>query len=340
MNFEPQKFFIGIIDFFSVLLPGALLTYMLMGTVGPLLLGVESYKALDGTQGGMMFLFISYLLGHFVFMLGSLADELDSVLRQSTTQAQARQLAEGRRLRAKSLRWLARLLLSDKDSAVCRVVPIKKHYLDRVGADSSINAFQWSKTRLSKSNPEGLATVQRFEADSKFFRSLMVVPLILTVWGLWNKLALSVFCLPLLLLSFFRFEMQRMKATSHAYWYILAEEAANTQTGYTPACTDVDGCTHAGGVVYRDKGGSRGYLLVESSKQHGEWVLPKGHIETGESTQTAAIREVFEESGTWGCIEDDLGIVDIPVPGNPVKARFYLMKCLEAGKALEGRRIH
>ncbi len=30
MNFEPQKFFIGLMDFFSILLPGALLTYRLM----------------------------------------------------------------------------------------------------------------------------------------------------------------------------------------------------------------------------------------------------------------------------------------------------------------------
>lgn len=30
MNFDPQKFFIGLMDFFSILLPGALLTYLLM----------------------------------------------------------------------------------------------------------------------------------------------------------------------------------------------------------------------------------------------------------------------------------------------------------------------
>ena len=29
VNFEPQKFFIGLMDFFSILLPGALLTYLL-----------------------------------------------------------------------------------------------------------------------------------------------------------------------------------------------------------------------------------------------------------------------------------------------------------------------
>ena len=31
MAFSPQKFFIDLMDFFSILLPGALLTYLLMG---------------------------------------------------------------------------------------------------------------------------------------------------------------------------------------------------------------------------------------------------------------------------------------------------------------------
>jgi hypothetical protein len=33
MNFEPQKFYIGVIDFFSIILPGALLTYMIKDSV-------------------------------------------------------------------------------------------------------------------------------------------------------------------------------------------------------------------------------------------------------------------------------------------------------------------
>lgn len=39
MNFEPQKFFIGLMDFFSILLPGALLSWLLMGEVGSVVLG-------------------------------------------------------------------------------------------------------------------------------------------------------------------------------------------------------------------------------------------------------------------------------------------------------------
>ena len=33
MNFDPQKFSIGVMDFFSILLPGALLTWLLMDEV-------------------------------------------------------------------------------------------------------------------------------------------------------------------------------------------------------------------------------------------------------------------------------------------------------------------
>jgi hypothetical protein len=34
MSFEPEKFFIGLMDFFSILLPGALLTYLVMDETG------------------------------------------------------------------------------------------------------------------------------------------------------------------------------------------------------------------------------------------------------------------------------------------------------------------
>jgi hypothetical protein len=74
MNFDPQKFFIGLMDFFSILLPGALLTYLLMGEAGPLVLG-DQYDKLAGAQAWAAFLFASYLFGHLVFLLGSWLDE-------------------------------------------------------------------------------------------------------------------------------------------------------------------------------------------------------------------------------------------------------------------------
>jgi len=46
---RPTKLFLGLMDFFCILLPGALLTYLLMGETGLLVLG-DRYAKLDGSQ--------------------------------------------------------------------------------------------------------------------------------------------------------------------------------------------------------------------------------------------------------------------------------------------------
>jgi 8-oxo-dGTP pyrophosphatase MutT (NUDIX family) len=55
--------------------------------------------------------------------------------------------------------------------------------------------------------------------------------------------------------------------------------------------------THAGGVVFRVVNGVNVYLLVSAKRFSFIWVLPKGHIETSETEERAALREVEEESG-------------------------------------------
>jgi 8-oxo-dGTP pyrophosphatase MutT (NUDIX family) len=51
--------------------------------------------------------------------------------------------------------------------------------------------------------------------------------------------------------------------------------------------------THsAGGVVLNDKG-----ELVITNQRGDSWSLPKGHLEDGEDTLTAAKREIAEETG-------------------------------------------
>jgi len=54
--------------------------------------------------------------------------------------------------------------------------------------------------------------------------------------------------------------------------------------------------TSAGGVVYRrDEDGTLRFLLIRDP--YGNWGLPKGHLEEGETPEQAALREVSEESG-------------------------------------------
>ncbi|KAF9571781.1 mRNA cap guanine-N7 methyltransferase [Mortierella alpina] len=60
------------------------------------------------------------------------------------------------------------------------------------------------------------------------------------------------------------------------------------------------------GCVPIDKKGRR-VLLVESTKNDGEWVLPKGGWENDESQEEAAARETWEEAGAIGKIVANLG---------------------------------
>ncbi|MGQ0715426.1 MAG: NUDIX hydrolase [Gemmatimonadaceae bacterium] len=51
----------------------------------------------------------------------------------------------------------------------------------------------------------------------------------------------------------------------------------------------------AGGVVYRMDGGRPLFLLIRDSYKN--WGFPKGHLETEEPPELAAVREVQEETG-------------------------------------------
>jgi 8-oxo-dGTP pyrophosphatase MutT (NUDIX family) len=345
MDLEPKKFFIGVIDLFSVLLPGALLTFLLMvDEGGPFFLGTSS-KHLTGAAGWLAFFFSSYLLGHFIFLLGAalLDDFVYDRIRNATYTKEIRRLANGEGPSSPIARYIAKLVTKKQtDDAQDRAIKIKQHYVNPVSPDSAINAFQWCKARLTLENlSDATATVQRFEADSKFFRSFTVVIVVLIVLSLLKgKVLVALVSLPFLALALWRYIDQRLKSVDQAYWYVISLEA-KTQGGYRESDAVVhSGPTHAGGVVYRRdvKRGRPKYLLVQAKKDTS-WVLPKGHIEPRERAKDAAVREVFEETGTWARIVHELKTVQFNVDQAKVVSQFYAMEAVSNGKSPEHRAL-
>ena len=96
--------------------------------------------------------------------------------------------------------------------------------------------------------------------------------------------------------------------------------------------------SHAGGVVARTADGEREYLLVEASSRRGVWVLPKGHIEPGETPEVAAVREVQEEAGVRAAVVTEAGESEYAVDGQAVRTIFFLMQYQGEASHHEDRR--
>ncbi|MEE8580608.1 MAG: NUDIX domain-containing protein [Myxococcota bacterium] len=84
--------------------------------------------------------------------------------------------------------------------------------------------------------------------------------------------------------------------------------------------------SHAGGIVFRDSGGRREYLLVRSRNALRHWVFPKGHIEAGESPEQTAEREVREEAGARVELVAPVGESQFDRPVERVHVRYFSMR--------------
>jgi 8-oxo-dGTP pyrophosphatase MutT (NUDIX family) len=96
--------------------------------------------------------------------------------------------------------------------------------------------------------------------------------------------------------------------------------------------------THAGAVVFRKRDHQVLYLVVSSSDGLN-WVLPKGHIDPGETPETAALRELQEEAGIVGEIVAPLSTRDFIKGGKEAAVKFFLVREIGATESTEDRTV-
>jgi len=192
---KPNDFFVGVIEFFAVLLPGAIaVAHLLFLLPDNTLHGIIEMPTGDVAQW-TAFILAAYLMGNFAFLLGAFLDPLYDRIR-------------------------LRMLTPERDTAFPNADELRRMILGK--HRDSMNTFQWCKAVLQLKSDEGLRAVNRFEADSKFFRSVIVVLILITVSLLIQvKLIAALFSALLILLSFWRYAERRWKSTRLAYQLVV-----------------------------------------------------------------------------------------------------------------------
>src|SRR5438105_604493 len=142
MKFEPGTFYFGVVDFFSTLLPGALLAYFLNGPLGPRIFGTVLPTAQGEIAGGAIFFFAAYLLGHITFLIGSSLDRIYTPIR--------------RRL----VLFKHKNRTGKEDVTYLRATAIKRKFLSDENEDV-VNTFEWAKAMLLLKHPSAMAEVAR-----------------------------------------------------------------------------------------------------------------------------------------------------------------------------------
>lgn len=224
MKLKPQDFYIGVVDFFSVILPGALVTYFLMGQLYRDVFGpVKTFPVPETeTQQWIVFLLTTYIIGHIIFLIASFLDKrvYDKYLRNRFFKKNfdlgyhtATAIRE-QYIFADS--WITRLIhdkrLTEEES---------KDLLNKERREI-VNTFKWAQNFLAVKFPETLVNIRKLEADSKFFRSMVIAFIIIGAVLLVTSEWLSGACFFVLsLLSLFRYGDMRYKSTQKAYELII-----------------------------------------------------------------------------------------------------------------------
>lgn len=194
---KPSEFYVGVLDFFAILLPGAIATAILQPKYGDLIIG--PLINLPGDEAGpwAVFLVFAYFLGHLIFSLGSLMDPYYEKIRKKFYPDES------------------------GDAYPCAT---QIHDTMLQGNEiKALNTFQWARSVLISACPAAAEDVLRLEADSKFFRSLFVVfalaAILFFISGQsgagWGALGLAILCT-------FRYFDRRRKSNAQACIHIVA----------------------------------------------------------------------------------------------------------------------
>lgn len=237
---KPGDFYVGVVDFFAILLPGAAVLYVLLPLLSPAI--PPPWLPTSPAEEWGLFLGGAYVTGHFLHAFsGATLDPLyDHIYlplfhpshvaaSQGTTRSNREELqAEGDLQEGD--------LLEGKRHRESSAPTLRGRVLLRAEADASgTSLYDWCLSAIRIRHPSGSSEIDRIQADSKFFRSMTLVFLTAVVVGT-SQMNAGVAGSAGMLAAFsgWRFCRLRWAATKRVYaYYLLLDEAGGLSRGET-----------------------------------------------------------------------------------------------------------
>ncbi|HLO32603.1 MAG TPA: hypothetical protein VK249_25875 [Anaerolineales bacterium] len=210
---KPSDFFVDVLEFFTILLPGACLIYLIQ----PLI--INNTPALwlpaNETQGWIVFLVLAYIAGHLLHAIGSWI--LDDYVYNKFY------VPRWRASHSQAVKWInggdSTSLRKDKDAVNTLLARV---YLTTKVNTQGTNYYDWCLSAVRMNSPAGTVEVDRLQADSKFFRSMVLIFLVTALLSLqYGLMWLSIGFAALTIFATWRFCELRWTATKRVYEYYL-----------------------------------------------------------------------------------------------------------------------
>jgi hypothetical protein len=202
LSLKPGDFFVSVVDFFGILVPGALLALLILAPAQRYLFNGEVLPHVDGepaTTG--LFLVMAYVCGQATEAVGSFL--LDWVTDHTYRASKAK----------------------SSQALIERVRELRKQIIGDAGIVQS--DFRWARLWVRTTSPEGFAAIERLGANAKFFRGLAVVFAIGALLFLYEgHIGLAIAAALLFLLWLYRDAVQRWQRDKAAFEYVIVEAAA------------------------------------------------------------------------------------------------------------------
>jgi hypothetical protein len=196
MSYKPSDFFVGIVDFFSIVLPGAVLLLFYWEIVRDHILALLPLDASSEVQLWLGFLLAAYVLGHFITALSSWS--LDPLYDRTYRQAMWKKKGG-----------------QDLKNAAQAILERAPYYFPN-------DTLKWSTVLARSQSPSAALEIDRLDADSKFFRSFTIVLILILPRFIYQMAWVQfIVCLLFVPISFLRFCTLRWKRTQRTYEYFI-----------------------------------------------------------------------------------------------------------------------